>query len=592
MSPPPPEIDPDALAPGTRLAEFEIERVLGIGGFGIVYLAFDHALERHVAVKEYMPAALAARRGGTQIAVRSEAHAKTFGIGLRSFVNEARLLARFDHPALVKVYRFWEENGTAYMVMPYYEGQTLGNVRTAMAAPPNEVWLLALADAMLGALEALHREQVYHRDVAPDNILLQTDGAAVLLDFGAARLVISDRTQALTTILKPNFAPIEQYGDSSQLLQGPWSDIYSLGAVLHFCLIGRAPVPAALRMLHDELPSLAALGDELVAADGSHYNAAFLAAIDAALAVRPEARPQHAAAFRAAMRGEPPPVAAELIVPTAARPHSNVVLAAGRAFAPTEARLRRANAAPAVTTAWATIRPRSGAAKNATAAMAAPTGPRWAQAAAALLAPVAAVPPRRLAMLSLMPAVLAAFIAYAAMRPETPTVGVHEEPALSSSALRPPGAEEPPVAARSSSPETLPTAEPTAARLPAPERVAVPAPASPPIPVPVAAAVAHRGVPAAAAAEPAPPARQASRESATEEAVAAATSDAPARPRRARPTRSSAIGPQTARQSCGDRNFFMMQFCLQRQCGKPEFQHDAECIDLRERQANTLRPSF
>ncbi|MBA3625773.1 MAG: serine/threonine protein kinase, partial [Methylibium sp.] len=95
------EIDPDALAPGTRLSEFEIERVLGIGGFGIVYLAFDHALERHVALKEYMPAALAARRGGTQIAVRSEAHVKTFGIGLRSFVNEARLLARFDHPALV-----------------------------------------------------------------------------------------------------------------------------------------------------------------------------------------------------------------------------------------------------------------------------------------------------------------------------------------------------------------------------------------------------------------------------------------------------------------------------------------------------------
>ena len=121
--------DHDALPPGTRFGEFEILRVLGVGGFGIVYLANDHSLEREVALKEYMPASLAARGAGPQITVRSSSFAETYAIGLRSFVNEARLLARFDHPSLVKVYRFWEDNATAYMVMPYLQGVTLRDTR-------------------------------------------------------------------------------------------------------------------------------------------------------------------------------------------------------------------------------------------------------------------------------------------------------------------------------------------------------------------------------------------------------------------------------------------------------------------------------
>jgi serine/threonine protein kinase len=124
------------LPPGTRFGEFEILRVLGVGGFGIVYLANDHSLEREVALKEYMPASLAARGAGPQITVRSSSFAETYAIGLRSFVNEARLLARFDHPSLVKVYRFWEDNATAYMVMPYLQGVTLRDTRRRMAHPP------------------------------------------------------------------------------------------------------------------------------------------------------------------------------------------------------------------------------------------------------------------------------------------------------------------------------------------------------------------------------------------------------------------------------------------------------------------------
>lgn len=573
-----PEIDPDALPAGTRLAEFEIERVLGVGGFGIVYLAFDHALERHVGLKEYMPAALAARRGGTQIAVRSQVHAKTFGIGLRSFVNEARLLARFDHPALVKVYRFWEENGTAYMVMPYYEGQTLGNVRTAMASPPSEDWLLTLADAMLGALEALHREQVYHRDVAPDNIMLQPDGTAVLLDFGAARLVISDRTQSLTAILKPNFAPIEQYGDSAPLRQGPWSDVYSLGAVLHFCLIGRAPMPAALRMLHDELPSLLALQDELTAADGSPYSTAFLGAIDSALAVRPEARPQHAAAFLAALHGEPLPAAGGLI---ALPPKAPAIVARAperAAFAPTEARLRRVEAAPAVTTAWATIGPGT----DVPAAKAAQrSGLRPMDDVAGMLGPFASIPPRRLALLSLAPLILVGLIGYSSMRPSVAPVDLAENRLPSAPTVQAPGVEESTAVIASPGPALY---------------LDAPAPPVAPVSMPAREAPVAKPKMRTDAVEPTEPPRPAprlAREAATDDTVAAAAaSELPAQPQRPRRPRPTTLSTQTARQSCGDRNFFSMQFCLQRQCGMPEFAQDSECLDLRERQLGLSRPSF
>ena len=294
---------PATLPPGTRLDELEIKRVLGIGGFGIVYLAFDHSLERLVAFKEFMPSALAERRGQA-VTVRTEADASMFALGMRSFVNEARLLARFDHPALVKVLRFWEANGTAYMTMPYYEGQTLRAARAAMGGAPGEGWLRAVAVPLLGALDVLHAERVFHRDIAPDNILLLPTGAPVLLDFGAARRVIGDQTQSLTAILKPSFAPIEQYGESTDMHQGAWTDLYALAAVLYFCISGRPPSTAPSRVLHDSVPKLLQARDGLRAADGSVYGEALLATIDAALALRPKARPQTADEFRAGLAGE------------------------------------------------------------------------------------------------------------------------------------------------------------------------------------------------------------------------------------------------------------------------------------------------
>lgn len=299
----------DALPSGTRLGEFEIQQILGVGGFGIVYLAMDHALLRQVAIKEYMPAALASRGLGSEVVVRSAAHVDTFALGLRSFINEARLLARFDHPSLVKVYRFWEEHGTAYMVMPYYQGQTLLQVRRGMEGPPDEAWLRRLITPLLGALDCLHRENVYHRDIAPDNILLLDDeagparGRPVLLDLGAARKVIGDHTQALTAIVKPSFAPIEQYAETAQIRQGPWTDLYALAAVVHFCVTGRSPVPATARAVHDELPCLRQMREGLASGFDCHYSESFVDAIDHALAVRPQDRPESIAAWRGELSG-------------------------------------------------------------------------------------------------------------------------------------------------------------------------------------------------------------------------------------------------------------------------------------------------
>ncbi|MFG6458469.1 serine/threonine protein kinase [Roseateles sp. BYS96W] len=293
-----------ALPKGTRFGELEILGTLGVGGFGIVYLAVDHALEREIAIKEYMPSQFAQRDGQSQVSVRSESVRETFDVGRRSFVNEARLLARFDHPSLLKVYRFWEANGTAYMAMPRLVGQSLRDARSAQTTPPPEAWVRRIFDAILGGLEALHAQNVWHRDVAPDNIFLPADGAPpILLDFGAARQAIGDRNQVFTAILKPSFAPIEQYAEATGLRQGPWTDFYALAAVTYELLTGHPPQPCTARAMSDELRPLFTPG----------YSPVFLAALDWALRVAPHQRPQSAAAWREVLDGQaavPPPQAA------------------------------------------------------------------------------------------------------------------------------------------------------------------------------------------------------------------------------------------------------------------------------------------
>ena len=340
------------LKPGYRLQEYVVERLLGVGGFSIVYLARDTRLDRRVALKEYLPATLATRAPSGEVMPRLPRFAEFYDKGLRGFVNEAQLLASFDHASLVKVYRFWSENGSAYMVMPYYEGITLERWLADLGTPPSERWLRQLADGLMEALAVLHAQRCWHRDVAPDNILMlyNRKGGAyleqvpqpVLLDFGAARRVIGDATQQLTAILKSGYSPVEQYEGEVSIRQGPWTDVYALCAVLYTAVVGRAPASSIARIVRDELVPARE------AARG-RYSDTFLAAIDAGLAVRPEQRPPSTAALRQLF--DTPAVAVPAPVPAAAAaapPAAAARDAAAPATRPSAATLGRLAAAAAL----------------------------------------------------------------------------------------------------------------------------------------------------------------------------------------------------------------------------------------------------
>ncbi len=295
----------NALSIGTILEDYEIVDIIGWGGFGIVYLANDN-LGRKVAIKEYMPASLAKRSNGPTVVVISKKYEETFQAGLRSFVNEARLLAQFHHPSLIEVFRFWENNGTAYMVTPFYQGKTLKEILRTLQQPPEEAWLKYLLEHLLNALSILHEVQCYHRDISPDNILILSDKKPLLLDFGAARHVINDMTHSLTVILKPGFAPIEQYGEIATMKQGAWTDIYALAAVIYLAISGKTPIPAVSRMVSDTLIPLSELASD-------KYSSKFLKAIETALAINPGDRPQSVNEFRDLLEINPEPLKKDTI---------------------------------------------------------------------------------------------------------------------------------------------------------------------------------------------------------------------------------------------------------------------------------------
>jgi serine/threonine protein kinase len=304
----------NSLAIGTRLSDFEITGVLGEGGFGIVYVAYDHSLHRTVAIKEYMPGALAMRGGDHGVSLRAERHQETFKLGLKSFINEARFLAQFDHPALVKVYRFWEQNRTAYTAMQYYQGRTIKDIVNNSPELVDEAWCRKILRQILSALEMLYTMQILHRDISPDNIIVQENGDAVLLDFGSARQIIGDMTKGLTVILKPGYAPVEQYAGDASLEQGPFTDIYALAAVMYFAVVKQAPPSSIARMIKDPVTPLAVQAP-------AGYSASFLNAIDKGLAVLSQDRPQTIDEFRDLLGivslGPPPPLRANQRVPSA-----------------------------------------------------------------------------------------------------------------------------------------------------------------------------------------------------------------------------------------------------------------------------------
>ena len=283
-----------ALPRGTRIRDFEFHRVLGHGGFGITYLGWNVTLDIPVAIKEYFPADLATRERNLSVVPQTAQAAPDFQWGLERFLDEARILARLQHPAIVRIHHFFEAHRTAYIAMDYVEGDSL-SAYLKRKGTLSERELKGILDPLLSALEVVHGADFLHRDIKPANIILRAkDGSPVLLDFGAARQAMGAKSRSVTSIVTPGYAPIEQY--STRAAQGAWTDIYALGGVCYRALTGEVPFDATDRMRNDPLVPVA----ERCAGMASPE---FLGAIDAALGVDAPERPQSIAAWREVLRG-------------------------------------------------------------------------------------------------------------------------------------------------------------------------------------------------------------------------------------------------------------------------------------------------
>jgi len=287
-----------ALASGYKLHWYEIESILGQGGFGITYLAIDTNLDTQVAIKEFLPNDLAVRTHDSSVQPISEGHRDMFTWGLSRFLAESKTLARFQHPNIVRVYSGFEANNTAYMVMEYVEGQTLEAALKSRRLR-TEQQLLDIVYPLLDGLGKIHAAGFIHRDIKPENIYLREDGSPLLIDFGSARQAIGAKTRTLTALVSPGYAPFEQYGGASKSedRQGPWTDIYALGATLYRAVSGKAPMDAMARVNAVVGGASDAVSPAVAAGEGI-YSTRFLEAIDNAIAFLPEKRPQTIAAWR------------------------------------------------------------------------------------------------------------------------------------------------------------------------------------------------------------------------------------------------------------------------------------------------------
>ena len=288
----------NVLQQGYWLNEYQIDSVLGKpGGFGITYLATDTHLRQLVAIKEYLPIDFAVREGKSTVCVRSSSDEDSFNWGLKCFIEEARVLAKFKHHSIVRVLRFFEANGTAYMVMEYQHGHSLTDYLKQQQTLDEEA-LLALVLPLLDGLKEIHEANLLHRDIKPNNIYIRSsDNTPVLLDFGSARLAIGQKTRTVTSIVTPGYAPLEQY-DNEMIDQGPWTDIYALGAVMYYAITGEPPPAATRRVMKDPMITAVKVGE-------GKYRKNLLRSVDWALQLSEEDRPQSVEQWRVKMLVSP-----------------------------------------------------------------------------------------------------------------------------------------------------------------------------------------------------------------------------------------------------------------------------------------------
>ena len=300
-----------ALPNRFRLFEFEIESVLGHGGFGITYCAIDTLLQENVALKEYLPSEIAVRRSDSSVQPKSAEMRHDYTAGLTAFLTEARMMARFRHPRVVQVRRFFEHYGTGYIVLDYERGKTLSQHLAAGQLPKDE--LERIFFGVLEALEVLHDRAILHRDLKPSNIILRNDIDPVLIDFGAARDFLARNSRSVTAVVTEGYSPPEQYGLGGE--QGPWSDLYALGAIAYRCVTGVAPPDSRRRLRNDPLVPAVQAADPI-------YGMEFLRLVDWMLSIDEMNRPISVDQVRDALRrsGESSDIAASGTTPPRERP--------------------------------------------------------------------------------------------------------------------------------------------------------------------------------------------------------------------------------------------------------------------------------
>jgi serine/threonine protein kinase len=292
----------NALPNGYQLAEYSIEAVLGHGGFGITYLARDTTLGALVAIKEFLPSEIAQRDNQTRVLPNPERQAvRDYQAGLKNFVKEARALAHFKHPHIVRVLRFLEANGTAYTVMEYEEGQSLADYLKQHGPRLDEQMILRVFIPILNGLNAVHDAKMLHLDIKPENIYLRKDGNPVLIDFGSARRAMTETKNVQRIALTHGYAPMEQYPDKGT--PGAWTDVYALGASMYRCISGKRPedalsrYQAVLKYQADPLTPATKVG-------AKHYQPMLLECIDWALQIYPKDRPQSARELQDGLMGK------------------------------------------------------------------------------------------------------------------------------------------------------------------------------------------------------------------------------------------------------------------------------------------------